>query len=576
MPAQDPSPLAPPALPPAQAGAIPATGAVLIGTLGTVRSLWAQIESTCPGVVPAGCLLVEGGNPAAWSFGRLSDLPPVLGGLDVLIDLHARMRFRLALVSLPAAAGMDAALRRIAGGLTRLGIEHRIIPTIGEWVAAGGQPLRPEAGSAAAPGAAPLSPAAPLPARPGATLAPAPPMDFTQLIGRAHYGLDRRAVGAILTGKRVLITGAGGSIGSEIARVAAGFNPESLILMERAENALFNIDHELGRRFPAVGRRAVLHDVVDPERTLRLLVEHRPHVVFHAAAHKHVPLMEDHPSHAIDNNLFGTKSIADAAVAAGAERFVMISSDKAVNPTSVMGATKRLAELYVAGLARARRSQSAHTPGATRLSMVRFGNVLGSACSVIPIWSQQISEGGPITVTDPRMTRYFMTIPEAATLVAQAAALTGDPDSAPVYVLDMGEPVRILDLAVRLVRMHGLSPRLDRASLDRLGEAALAAAPDVHDSLDDDAAPPLNVVFSGSRPGEKLFEQLAYAAEQLRPTAHPGITCWAGVGADACPDIHRLIADLSSVRHGGDRALVLSLIRRHVPEMQPRVDTAAA
>lgn len=538
---------------------LPATGLVLIGTAATIRGMWAQLEATAPGIVPTGCVLVEGQSDG-FSYGRIDRLPPILGGLDAIVDLHARLRFRLALISLPPTAQGTRAgtLERIRAGLRTLQIEHRVVPTIAEVVAGREGPDR----SDDQPSSRPATSSVTAPVR--LALSASSKIDFAELIGRTHYGLDRKAVSAILTGKRVLITGAGGSIGSELARVAAGFRPESLILMERAENALFNIDHEMGRRFPGIARRAVLHDVVDTERTLRVLDEHRPHVVFHAAAHKHVPLMEDHPSHAVDNNLFGTKSIADASVAVGAERFVMISSDKAVNPTSVMGATKRLAELYVAGLAR--------TPGAgsTKLSMVRFGNVLGSACSVIPIWQQQIAEGGPLTVTDPRMTRYFMTIPEAATLVVQAAAITGasgDAASAPVYVLDMGEPVRIFDLALRLVAMHGYTPALPREHASNL--AMEPATPD---------APAMPVVFSGIRPGEKLFEQLAYDAENLSPTSHPGINCWRG-GPESpgrALDITRLVADMSTVRRGGEREAVMMLIRKHVPEMKPRVDSAAA
>ncbi|MGQ0628852.1 MAG: polysaccharide biosynthesis protein [Phycisphaerales bacterium] len=508
-------------------GPLPATGVVLIGTVGTLRALSGQIDGTMPGVVPAGCVLVEGGTVAeAWAHGRTRDLPPVLGGLDQLVELHARMRFRLALISLPA--GMETHLRRIEHGLARLGLEHRTVPTLDAILSA-----------------------------PRVTAAPAraPVIDPAELIGRTHYGLDHRAVATILAGKRVVITGAGGSIGGELARVAAGFGPQSITLLERSENALFTIDHQLARRFPGVARKAVLHDVVDEARTLALLREHRPHVVFHAAAHKHVPLMEDHPSAAIDNNLFGTRSIADASAATGAERFVMISSDKAVNPTSVMGATKRLAEMYIAALAR----DSARA-GSTRFSMVRFGNVLASACSVVPIWQEQIASGGPVTVTDPRMTRFFMTIPEAATLVAQAAALTGADGAAPVYVLDMGEPIRILDLAIRLVRAHGFEPRLG-------GSLVPGAAPS--------EAPGLEIAFTGVRPGEKLHEELAYAAENLRPSGHPGINCWAGQGGGheeaQVETARRMVAELGAVRRAGEtsRAHVLDLIRKWVPEMRP-------
>ncbi len=394
---------------------------------------------------------------------------------------------------------------------------------------------------------------------PGPRLALRPEIDPAVLIGRTHHGLDRRAVAAILTGKRVLITGAGGSIGSELARVVAGFNPERLILMERAENALFSIDNQLARRFPGIARSAVLHDVVDAEHTLEIVRTHQPHVIFHAAAHKHVPLMEDHPSHAVNNNLFGTKAIADAALACGAERFVLISTDKAVNPTSVMGATKRLAEMYVSSLA----------AGPTCFSMVRFGNVLASACSVIPIWAAQLADGAPITITDPRMTRYFMTIPEAATLVAQAAALAGDPDSAPLYVLDMGEPVRILDLALRFVRLSGCQPRVRADTLPPGSELPAAG-----DSTIDPGAPIVDIVFSGIRPGEKLFEQLAYAAENLAPTSHPGIACWKRDNPGNTPAgtnaIARMIDDMATVRRwagSGQQGRVLELLHKHVPEM---------
>ena len=516
---------------PVPASVLPSTGVVLIGTVGTLRSLWGQIESTFPGVIPSGCVLVEGGTPGAWSHGRIRDLPPVLGGLDLLIELHTRLRFKLALVSLPP--GLDSVSARIAAGLLRLGLPHRVIPSLESILTAKAAPAR------------------------------TPEINPVELIGRTHYGLDRRAVARIVTGKRVLITGAGGSIGGELTRVVAGFAPESIILMERSENSLFTIDRQLGRSFSSIKRKAVLHDVVDEARTRAILEDERPHLVFHAAAHKHVPLMEDHPSAAIENNLFGTKSIADASVAAGVERFVMISSDKAVNPTSVMGATKRLAELYVSGLARA---TALTAPGGTLLSMVRFGNVLASACSVIPIWTEQLLSGGPITVTDPRMTRFFMTIPEAATLVVQAAALTARPGAAPVYVLDMGEPIRILDLAVRLTRLHGYEPQIQ-------GEAHTDTSPDNYTP-----STPMPIAFTGIRPGEKLHEELAYAAENLLPAGHPGINSWAaqsGASSDSrIPNPTELIAAFEPVRRAGEggvlpeRSRVLDLIRRWVPEMR--------
>jgi FlaA1/EpsC-like NDP-sugar epimerase len=334
--------------------------------------------------------------------------------------------------------------------------------------------------------------------------------------------------------------------------------------MERGENALFEVDRQIGAMFPGVKRKAVLHDVVDAEATLRQCMELRPSAVFHAAAHKHVPLMEDHPAHAVTNNLFGTKSIADAAIACGADRFVMISSDKAVNPTSVMGATKRLAEIYVRGIG--------ENSGKTRMSMVRFGNVLGSSASVLTIWAQQIGEGGPLTITDPRMTRYFMTIPEAATLVVQSTTLAPDSGKAGgkvgVFVLDMGEPARIVDLAARFARAHGLEPRVVIPSGAAGREELMRAYPEPTPGT-----PTIDLVFTGIRPGEKLHEELAYAAEQLAPTDHPGIRSWAGPGfgseMGAQTFLRQMVSDLHAARYSQERAAVLQAIRAHVPEMRP-------
>lgn len=521
---------------------LPPTGVVLVGSARAGRMLSALVEALDGQTVIAGWVDVapraEGdGVPGAVRLGSIEDLPL----------LTARYGLRCALVC--GEAGVVARARRMAD---LVGLEIRAVPGAEELlgpeamvsVASAGGPRLGESGF---PGGRPL--------------------DLGLLIGRTPHALDRTAVSRVLAGKRVLITGAGGSIGSELARVAAGFEPEQIILMERSENALFEIDRLIHQRHPGLGRRAVLHDVTDPEGTRRLLADLRPQVVFHAAAHKHVPLMEDHPGHAVTNNLFGTKSIADAAIACGAERFVMISSDKAVNPTSVMGASKRLAELYVRGLSRV-------AEGRTRLSLVRFGNVLGSACSVLTIWSSQIAEGGPVTITDPRMTRYFMTIPEAATLVVQSttvpdagsdqgadggagAAGGGEGRGVGVFVLDMGEPIRIVDLACRFVRAHGLWP---------VGEG-LPPPPEA-------GVPTLPVVFTGARPGEKLHEELAYAAELLRPTAHPGVRTWAGpgFGADEEGRVGAMVAELGAARFSRDPRIIIDAMRRYVPEFRPRTE----
>jgi FlaA1/EpsC-like NDP-sugar epimerase len=510
--------------------------AALIGTPATIPLARAQLALLADGPMVAACIVIPGAEPPDAALPKLDladvaivDSPDGLGGLKGGIDL--------AVVSLPGA--MTEAIRSIRASLRRQGITERFLPPLGEMLAA--QPPYPVGLSGVQSGTPSWA---------------APRIDVAEIVGRAPHPIDRDSVARILTGKRVLITGAGGSIGTELTRIAAGFDPAQLILMERAENALFEIDRQLGERFPRVARKAVLHDVVDQEQTLRLLVGLRPDVVFHSAAHKHVPLMEDHPSHAVSNNLFGTKSIADAALAVGAERFVFVSTDKAVNPTSVMGATKRLAEQYIQGLhARAH----AHAPGPgeqapTRFSMVRFGNVLGSAASVLQIWSAQLAEGGPITVTDPRMTRYFMTIPEAAALVIQAAAIESPgaaAKSAPVYVLDMGQPARIVDLAERFIRAHGFEPRRADGSGGRVYPTGM---------------PVIDIAFTGIRPGEKLFEELSYSAELLRPTPCPGINAWRG-NAPSAGAATAMIADLSAIRAASEKELVIAAIRRHLPEM---------
>lgn len=456
---------------------------------------------------------------------------PTLSGLDGIRRARDEWGVRTALVSLPAT--MTGTIVAVRDEIRRLGMTERFLAPLHEAVTAN-----------------PPYVVGRTDVYDGAGVDRAARINIESLLERQARTSDSAGVRELIRGRRILITGAGGSIGSELARRAARLGPSVLILMERSENALFEIDRVIGSRFIGVPRRAILHDVVNAELTMRLLDEARPDVIFHAAAHKHVPLMEEHPAAAVVNNLFGTKSIADAALAVGAGRFVMVSTDKAVNPTSVMGATKRLAELYVQGLAAANAG-----PGATRFSMVRFGNVLGSACSVIQIWSSQLVEGGPITVTDPRMTRYFMTIPEAAELVMQAAALDNAPvGHAPVYVLDMGEPVRILDLAKRFILAHGLEPRVAGQAM-KPREAAATTVSHV-----------IDIVFTGIRPGEKLHEELAYPAEHLSPTGHPAIRAWTGRLRPAA-DVANMMEELAGIDGGEDRGEVINVIRRHLPEM---------
>ncbi len=310
-------------------------------------------------------------------------------------------------------------------------------------------------------------------------------VEIKDLLGREQVELDLKAIRDNLHGKVVLVTGAGGSIGSEMCRQIARFEPANLLMIEQAENNLFEIDRELNRTFPNVPRQCCIADICDADRIETVFRTHKPAVIFHAAAHKHVPMMEINPGEAVKNNILGTKTIADAAKRHGVRRFVMISTDKAVNPTSVMGCTKRVAEMYI---------QQLRQDSDTQFMTVRFGNVLGSSGSVIPIFKKQIAEGGPITVTDPRMTRYFMTIPEASQLVLQAGVMGSDGD---IFVLDMGEPVKIVDLAKEMITLSGL----------RAGED-------------------IEIVFSGIRPGEKLYEELSVKGENMGPTTHEKIYVW--------------------------------------------------
>lgn len=287
------------------------------------------------------------------------------------------------------------------------------------------------------------------------------------LLGRDEVKLDMNKIKDQLTGKTVLVTGAGGSIGSEISRQIARFGPEKLLLLGHGENSIYTIDMELRKTIAADTELVpIIADVQDYERIQDIMNLYRPDVVYHAAAHKHVPLMEGNPTEAVKNNIHGTKNVAEAAHKAGVGSFVMISTDKAVNPPNVMGASKRFAEMIVQNLAK--RSN-------TKFVAVRFGNVLGSRGSVIPLFKEQIAVGGPVTVTDPEMTRYFMTIPEASRLVIQAGSLARGGE---VFVLDMGEPVKIVDLAKNLIRLSGY------------------------------AEEEIEIKYSGIRPGEKLFEEL--------------------------------------------------------------------
>lgn len=353
------------------------------------------------------------------------------------------------------------------------------------------------------------------------------PVQIEDLLGREEVMLDIQSISRFIAGKRVMVTGAGGSIGSEMVRQLHGFSPLELLLVERCEYALYEIHREMRARDKAAQLVPVVADVGDPLRMEEVFARHRPQVVIHAAAYKHVPLMEANVSAAIRNNVLGSRCLAEAAGRHGVEVFVMISTDKAVNPTSVMGASKRLAELAVQEL-------GARHP-ATRYVAVRFGNVLGSTGSVIPLFREQIQRGGPVTVTHPDMQRYFMTIPEAAQLVLQAAALG---QGGEIFVLDMGQPVRISDLARDMIRLSGLRPDVD-----------------------------IRIEYTGLRPGEKMFEELHTDGEQAERTRHPMI--FIGRIQRYAPDrIDTILRDLEKLALAGDQAGLRQLLNRVLPEAQ--------
>lgn len=352
-------------------------------------------------------------------------------------------------------------------------------------------------------------------------------LEMQHLLGRDEVDIDLEEVAACLTGRTVLVTGAGGSIGSELCRQIAALRPRSLVLLGRGENSLYEIAMELRTRFPKLMAPPVVADIRDRDRIQKVFEEQRPEVVFHTAAHKHVDLMEMFPEEAVKNNVFGTQNVLEAAAGAGVGRFVMISTDKAVNPACVYGAAKRVAELLVASWAQ--RSE-------TVFVTVRFGNVLGSRGSIVPLFRKQIELGGPVTVTHPEARRYFMTLPEAVRLVLQSGAFGS---SGETFVLDMGEQVRILDLATSMIRLAGLEPGID-----------------------------IKIEFIGLRPGDKLSEELLTHGEGVRATRHKKIFA-------ATPDrvdnkgLERDLEALKALSQGSDRVGLVRKLREMVPTYQP-------
>ena len=421
----------------------------------------------------------------------------VLGSGDELISIAPKHRIDLVLIAIPAATGSQ--MKAILERCTAAGVPYKTVPGLAELIDGGGL------------------------ARQIRNVA------VEDLLGRIPVNLDLEQISAGIEGRVVLITGAAGSIGSELCRQIARFRPSSIVAFEIAESPLFHLERQLARAFPEICFHAEIGSIQDPARLKEVFDRHRPAVVYHAAAYKHVPLMESHIFEAIQNNVFGTLNVVDAAHEFGVAEFVMISSDKAVRPTSVMGATKRIAELLVRSL----------QPDNSRYVSVRFGNVLGSNGSVVPIFKEQIAQGGPITVTHPEMRRYFMTIPEACQLVLQAAAMGHGGE---IFVLDMGEPVKIVDLARNLILLSGLKPEQD-----------------------------IRIEFTGVRPGEKLFEEVNADHEDLLDTHHEKIRIFEGT-TKPWHEIDRQLNRLRGHCASRDAGELVPMLEEMVPEYRASKD----
>ncbi len=377
------------------------------------------------------------------------------------------------------------------------------------------------------------------------------PVVIEDLLNRPQVPLDRDGMARLVHGRRVLVTGAGGTIGSELARQVAALGPGSLTLLDNGEYALWQIDQELHEAHPDVPRETVIADIRDDHRIRAVFERVRPELVFHAAALKHVPMVEANPLEGLLTNAVGTRHVAEAARAVGANAMVFISTDKAVNPSSVMGASKRLAEMYCQAL-----DVAARRGAGMRCVTVRFGNVLGSTGSVVPLFRRQLERGGPLTVTHPDMQRYFMTVREAVGLVLQASVV-GMADAAlptgaqgGIFVFDMGEPVRIVDLARQMIRLAGLHPA--------------EGTPEPGS---------IEIRFTGLRPGEKLFEELFHGSEPPVPTGHPGLLMAAPRTADPAI-VGRAIDEIAAACRAGQAGLALMLLGRMIPEFEHNAEGA--
>lgn len=397
---------------------------------------------------------------------RLHGLP-VIGPCRRLKSLAGDLELQQVIIAMPGAS--PAKIKELVAAANACGLNHRILPSVDQVL------------------------------RGHVTVNRLRHVEPDDLLNRGEISLDEGHLRELVEGKVVMVTGGGGSVGAELCRQVAELHPSLLILVERAEAALFGIHRELQADFPHLAVEALASDVRDRTRMSAIFRNHRPDLVFHAAAHKHVALMESQPEEAFANNVVGTATVAELAIAYGVEKFILVSTDKAVRPAGVMGATKRLAEMVIS---------AHHAAGAGRcvFAAVRFGNVLGSSGSVVPIFREQIAAGGPVTVTHPEATRYFMALSEAAGLILQSAVLAHGGE---VFVLDMGEPVKVFDLARQMIELSGFEPEWE-----------------------------IPIVFTGLRPGEKLCEELAYAGENPLPTSHPKVWRLHGPSDDtSCGDL---------------------------------------
>jgi FlaA1/EpsC-like NDP-sugar epimerase len=449
------------------------------------------VENPQLGLVPVGFV----DDDVAKHRRRLHNIP-VLGPTAQLSALLAKHHVDEVIVAMPTAPGR--VVREVVRAAHKCGVQTRTVPGIYEIISG------------------------------RKSVSALRQIEIQDLLRREPINTDLRQVSSLCTGETVLVTGAGGSIGSELCRQLARLEPARLVALGRGENSIFELVQELGRSFPHIEVTPVIADVRDFGRLEMIFDRYRPYSVFHAAAHKHVPLMEQHVSEAIINNVLGTKNVVTLASWAGSQHFVLVSTDKAIRPTSVMGATKRIAEGVVHELAEETNRN---------FVAVRFGNVLGSRGSVVPTFLRQIAEGGPVTITHPEMRRYFMTIPEAVQLVLQAGALA---QGSEVFVLDMGEQVKIVDLAADLIRLSGLEVGTD-----------------------------IEIRFTGARPGEKLYEELFFSSTNASPTAHPKIL--RANNADLPAGIGKKVDTLiraAQRNHAVDELRIM--IAGIVPEYQPR------